>query len=154
MRTTIEEFLALDGILVSMTCGCSMRPLLRQSRDLVVIQQPVARLKKYDVALYRRGTKYILHRVIEVTPDCYLIRGDNTFTLETVPHNNVIGVLTGFQRNNKRYSVSNRYYMCYVRFWCAIYPLRALYVRGKNKARRLATKLGILPYLKKIFCHD
>lgn len=150
MTMTFEELLARDGVLVYKTRGISMRPLLRQNRDLVIIRPSTTRLKKYDVALYRRGKDHVLHRVIEVKPDCYLIRGDNTYLLETVPHSDVIGVLTGFQRNNKRYTVTDGRYRLYVRLWCAIYPLRAAFVRLRHKAGRLAARLGILPVLKKM----
>ena len=74
---TFEKLLEEDGKLVYRTRGVSMEPMLRQNRDLVVIEVPSSRLKKYDVALYRRGTSYVLHRVIGVKSDHYLIRGDN-----------------------------------------------------------------------------
>ena len=96
MTTTFEQLLAQDGRLVYKTKGTSMEPMLRQNRDLVIIEVPASRLKKYDVALYRRGESYVLHRVVDVKEDCYLIRGDNTYTLENVPDRAVLGVLTGF----------------------------------------------------------
>ena len=77
----LEEILTRDGKLVYRTKGVSMEPMLRQNRDLVVISVPSSRLRKYDVALYRRGGSYVLHRVIDVKDDGYLIRGDNTFSL-------------------------------------------------------------------------
>ena len=82
---TFEEVLTRDGKLVYKTKGVSMEPMLRQNRDLVTIEVPVSRLKKYDVALYKRGDRYVLHRVIGVKEGFYLIRGDNTYRLETVP---------------------------------------------------------------------
>ena len=83
------------------TKGRSMEPLFHQGRDIVIISPPNGRLKPMDVALYRRGKAYVLHRVIEVTEDGYLIRGDNTYALERVPEEAVIGVLTGFKRKGK-----------------------------------------------------
>ena len=41
-------------------------------------------LKKYDVALYKRGSSYILHRIIGIQNGEYLIRGDNTYRMEHV----------------------------------------------------------------------
>ena len=74
--STFEEILSKDGKLVYKTKGVSMNPMLYQNRDLVVIVPNKERLKKYDVALYRRGRSYVLHRVIEVNDDgTYLIRG-------------------------------------------------------------------------------
>jgi len=147
---TFEKMLAEDGRLVYRTRGVSMEPMLRQNRDLVVIEVPASRLKKYDVALYKRGTSYVLHRVIGVKDDHYLIRGDNTYALETVPDSAVLGVLTAFQRKGKKYSVTDRGYRCYARFWNAIYPLRTLRVRCRRMVVGVARRLGLLPLLKRI----
>ena len=59
MSMTFEDILARDGKLVYKTRGVSMEPMLRQNRDLVVIRVPSSRLKKYDVALYKRGDNYV-----------------------------------------------------------------------------------------------
>ncbi len=150
MSTTFEEILARDGVLVYKTRGVSMEPMLRQSRDLVTIRVLASRLKKYDVALYKRGDAYVLHRVIAVKKDHYLIRGDNTYALENVPGSAVIGVLTGFQRKGKRHEVTDRGYRLYGRFWNAIYPLRALFMRCRRLAVRAARKAGLLPVVKKL----
>ena len=151
MSATFEELLARDGVLVYRTRGVSMEPMLRQNRDLVVIRVPDSRLKKYDVALYKRGDAYVLHRVIEDRGDHYLIRGDNTYALENVPDAAVIGVLTGFQRKGKQHNVTEKGYRFYARFWTAIYPLRRFWVRLRGLTVRAARRLGVLPLLKKLF---
>ena len=143
MTTTFEEILSRDGTLVYRTRGVSMEPMLRQNRDLVIIQVPASRLKKYDVALYRRGNDYVLHRVMEVRPDHYLIRGDNTFSMENVPDEAVIGVLTGFRRKGKPVRIESAGYRFYVRFWQAVYPLRYVYWRCRRMAVRVARRMGI-----------
>ena len=138
---TFENLLARDGYLVYKTRGVSMEPMLRQNRDLVVIRVPASRLRKYDVALYKRGKDYVLHRVIGVGEDHYLIRGDNTYALERVEDASVIGVLTGFQRRGREHSVTDPGYMAYVRLWDGLYPLRALWVRGRRLAGRAVRRL-------------
>ncbi|MBR7021475.1 MAG: S24/S26 family peptidase [Lachnospiraceae bacterium] len=144
MSRSFEEYLAEEGKLVYKTRGVSMEPMLRQNRDLVVIEVPDGRLKRYDVAFYRRGNAYVLHRVIRVTEDgCYRIRGDNTYSIEIVPESDIIGVLTGFCRKGKEYTTDNRAYRRYVRFWCAIYPVRALWVRCRRLGGRILRKLGL-----------
>ncbi len=148
MSETFEHLLARDGYLVYKTRGVSMEPMLHENRDLVILQAPSSRLQKYDVALYRRGGVYVLHRVIRVKSDHYLIRGDNTYLLETVPDSAVIGVLTGFQRKGRSYQVTDGAYRIYVRIWCAIYPLRFFAVRCRRIAASAARKLGIHPFRK------
>lgn len=147
--SSFEDILAREGRLVYRTRGASMEPMLRQDRDLVIIRAADSRLRKYDVAFYRRGSDYILHRVIKVKEDSYLIRGDNTFSLEDVPDNAVIGVLTGFQRKGKEHSTDDRSYRRYVRFWNAVYPLRYAWRRFRRFGAKTARKLGILPSVKK-----
>ena len=149
---TFEDILARDGCLVYRTRGVSMEPMLRQNRDLVVIQVPSSRLRKFDVALYKRGEAYVLHRVIGVAAGHYLIRGDNTYSVETVPDSAVIGVLTSFQRKGIQHDVSDRSYRLYVYLWDVIYPLRHACFCLRHFAVRTARKLGILPSLKKMLC--
>ena len=143
MPRSFEEYLAEEGKLVYKTRGVSMEPMLRQNRDLVVIEVPDGRLKRYDVAFYRRREAYVLHRVIRVTEDGYRIRGDNTYSIEIVPESDIIGVLTGFCRKGKEYATDNRAYRRYVRFWCAIYPVRALWVRCRRLGGKILRKLGL-----------
>ena len=149
MSSSIEEILRRDGVFVYKTRGGSMKPMLRQNRDLVTIQVPHSRLKKYDVALYKCGEAYVLHRVIKVEPGRYLIRGDNTFVLEKVPESAVIGVLTCFLRNGKERLVTDRDYLFYVRFWQMIYPLRLLYHRSYRGLAGIARRIGLLQLIKR-----
>ena len=150
MSATFEELLERDGYLVYKTRGVSMEPMLRQNRDLVIIQAPVSRLNQYDVALYKRGDAYVLHRVIGVEKDHYLIRGDNTYTIERVPDSAVIGVLTSFRRKGKEITTKSRGYILYTRLWHALYPIRALCFCSKRKAAAVARRMGLLSMIKKL----
>lgn len=126
----IEDELRLHGAYASVTRGTSMRPLFKTHRDIVVIGRADGDLKKYDVALYRAPSgRYVLHRVVRVYPDRYLIRGDNTFIDEYIMKSDIIGVLTGFNRKGREYTVEGSGYRLYSRFWVLIYPLRKLCYR-------------------------
>ena len=142
--STFEELLEQDGRIVYKTKGSSMRPLLHENRDLVVILKKDGRLRRYDVALYRRGTAYVLHRVVGVRDEGYLIRGDNTYALERVPEDAVLGVLAGFTRKGTYHEVTDRGYVLYERVWCALYPVRAALIPGVRLVRRAARKVGLL----------
>ena len=141
--STFEEILKKDGRLVYKTRGVSMLPMLHQNWDIVVIVPPEGRLKKYDVALYKRGSSYILHRIIGTQDEEYLIRGDNTYRMEHVSQELVIGVLTGFVRNGKSYTVEDTGYQIYCRIWNAIYPLRKLLFLMRRIAGKIARMLGL-----------
>ena len=148
--TTFEEILSRDGRLIYKTKGFSMQPMLYQNRDLVIIENFEGRLKPYDVALYKRGRQYVLHRVLSLGDGVYYIRGDNTYSIETVPEVNVLGVLTAFVRNGKQHQVTERGYRFYSRFWHAIYPLRVFRLRFKSRLRKLLVKLGLLEPVKAV----
>ena len=64
----IEDVIAAEGMFVSTSVGTSMLPLIRDRRDTIIVTPPSGRLRKHDVALYRRGDRYILHRVVDVLP--------------------------------------------------------------------------------------
>ena len=131
-KSHIEQMLERDGVIVYKTRGVSMRPMLKQNTDLVTVRKFEGRLKKYDVPLYRRKTGgYVLHRIIGLKDDCYIIRGDNTFKKEYVPDSEVLGVLTEFKRKGRDHSVDSAGYKLYARFWNLIYPLR--WVMRKSK---------------------
>lgn len=134
----LEALLARDGFLIYKTRGVSMRPLLKEGRDLVTIRTFDGRLKKYDVPLYRRRDGgYLLHRIIEVKPDHYVIRGDNTFVKEHVPDKELVGVLVAFKRKGKDFTVDSRGYRLYAKLWNCIYPVRWL----AHKCRRFCGRI-------------
>ena len=66
----IENELQKNGVFASNTLGCSMQPLFKTHRDMVIIKRAEGALKKYDVVLYRdmKG-RYVLHRIIGVKED-------------------------------------------------------------------------------------
>ena len=95
----IEDVLREKGLYVSTTAGVSMNPMLRNRRDTIMVRPPEGRLKKYDVPLYRRGSAYVLHRIVKVLPDSYVICGDNCLEKEYgIREEQIIGVLVGFCR--------------------------------------------------------
>ena len=139
----IEKILESDGVYASVTSGTSMRPLFKTHRDMVILKRVDAPLKKYDVALYRIGNKYILHRVIGVDRErrVYIIRGDNTYAKEYIPEDNIIAVLAAFNRRGKRHEVTERGYRVYYVLWNFIYPVRYLVHGALAVARRLFRKI-------------
>ena len=114
-KRTIEEVIALHGKYIGPTVGISMLPMLKNRRDTIVVQAKTERLRPLDVALYKRGDAYILHRVLSVTDTGYIIRGDNCYANEIVPEKDVIGVLTEFFRKNKHYYCTDESYLRYVK---------------------------------------
>ena len=80
-KSSFEEELDKKGILVYTNKGNSMYPLIRQGKDVLIIKKCNTRLKKMDVPLYKRESgQYVLHRIIKVNENDYVIRGDNTYS--------------------------------------------------------------------------
>ena len=75
--STFEEELERNGILIYTNRGDSMMPLLRENRDLIHIRRVNGRCRKYDVPLYKRDSgQYVLHRILKVRKNDYVICGD------------------------------------------------------------------------------
>lgn len=130
---SIEEGLKKNGYHASTTVGYSMYPLLRDRRDNIVVRPCNGRLKKYDVPLYKRGDEYVLHRIIKVLPDGYVICGDNCIGKEYgIKDENILGVLTEIYRNGKKIDLNGFGYKFYVRACRFFYPARVAYskIRG------------------------
>ena len=130
---SIEQVLQETGIYVGPTVGVSMLPMLKNRRDTIVVKAKTERLKPLDVALYMRGGRYILHRVLSVTDDGYIIRGDNCYVDEIVPEETVIGVLTEFFRKKKHYFCTDERYLSYVKKRVNGYKLRKIFVLSWRK---------------------
>ena len=116
-----------------------MLPLIRQGRDLLVIERAQGRLKKYDVPLYRRDSgQYVLHRVLKVRKQDYVICGDNRWSKEYgITDRHILGVLTAVLRDGKELSVKDWRYRIYVHFWCDLFPIRAFLLKGIYVLKRM-----------------
>lgn len=133
-RQVLDEL----GVYVSTPVGQSMRPMLRGERDNILIEKYEGRLRRLDVCLYARADgKHVLHRVIRVRENDYVIRGDNCdYTERGITDADIIGRLTGFWRGDRFISCDkNRLYRLYSHIWPRLYPLHVLRIR---LVRRLA----------------
>ncbi len=139
----IDDVIAQDGVYVSTTSGVSMYPMLRDRRDTVIIEPYQGRLKKYDVPLYHRGDKYVLHRIVKVLPEGYVICGDNCLKKEYgISDREIIGVLTGFYRDGKEIDMNGYGYRCYARIWVWLYPFRAFIKLAGAALRKVVKRTG------------
>lgn len=140
----IEEILEKEGVFVSTTSGVSMYPMIRDRKDTIIIRPCTGRLHKYDVPLYKRGEKYVLHRIIKVLPESYVICGDNCMQREyDISDKEILGVLTEFYRGEKKVDLESKRYKCYVKIWCALYPFRYFYKRLRGILARVVKKMLI-----------
>ena len=148
-KQTIEDVLLTQGIYVGPTVGISMQPLLKTHRDSVVIKPKKERLKRLDVALYKRGDAYVLHRVLEVKDWGYIIRGDNCYSDEKIPEDAVIGVLVEFFRKGKHIFCQDEKYIRYAKRRIKTYKIRRFFVLLKCKIVSLMKKVLRLFFRRK-----
>ena len=146
-KLKIEDVLKEKGVYMGPTVGVSMLPMLKTRRDTIVVKPKTERLKRLDVALYKRGEDYILHRVLESVDGGYIIRGDNCYADENVPEDAVIGVLTEFFHKDKHILCTDEKYIRYVEKRLKTYKFRRFFVRIKRKifafGGKVLRKLGL-----------
>ena len=130
----IEELLDRDGSLTYKNVGSSMRPLIKENRDVLTIvkRDPTVPLKKYDVVLYhKRGNHYTLHRILKIKKDgSLIINGDHNSWLEKdIKQEDILGILTTIERKDKKIDLatSKKYYW-YCHTYIAIHPIRRFFL--------------------------
>lgn len=170
MTSTFEDILREDGILTYTNVGVSMMPLLRQGKDLMVIEDvqngrdiKMGRpLKQLDSVLFRRRNgQYVLHRIMDhgkahANSTLYRICGDNTCQLEPVMREMIIGRLIAVDRgaqkgekNNWHIDVESRGYRIYSWIMWGLWPWRRVWFPVKWKIKWvLKLPIRLIKFLK------
>lgn len=146
---SFEEELARNGKIAYTNVGVSMRPLIREGRDVMLIEAPISKgFCRWDTVLFRRPGvigrgAYVLHRILKVLPDgTYWIVGDNCISGEIVSEKDILGTLTQVNRDGKKtIYISDFSYKLYVLFWCKPYHLRFFILRVISFLRKVKRKI-------------
>ncbi len=140
------EELVKKGHLIVSPKGESMWPLIKTGRDTVLIEKTEGRLKKYDIPLYKdKIGRYIVHRVIKVTEDGYVICGDGVYYREyDVKDEDILGVVKGIYRKEKYISAESPLLKIYSRIWVGIIFMRKPIIIFKHKFTSLKRRLSRL----------
>ncbi len=137
----LKDELQAGHPVISFTSGISMEPLLHDKRKknaTHVLIMPVKGICKVgDMPLvFMDDGRYILHRIIRVDDKngkiFYLTRGDNCIGSEYVSQNSVFGVVDEIYYKNKTVKVTDEKYNRYVKVWMQIYPIRKVWMKGRN----------------------
>lgn len=155
-RKLVKENIGIDdaineyGSIVWNCKGQSMKPLIREKVDYVVIEKPDREIRPFDVVLYSRDTykpggggvqrDYVLHRVIRREGDEFIILGDNCVNMERVPADSIIGIMTGLKRNGKDYDLNGIRCRLYNSIWIKPYGIRKDITRLGFAAKRVGLK--------------
>lgn len=155
-RKLVKENIGLEdaineyGSIVWNCKGHSMKPLIRERVDYVIIEKPDRDIRPFDVVLYSRDTHnsdaegvqrdYVLHRVIRREGDEFIILGDNCVNTERVPVDSIIGIMTGLKRNGRDYDLEGLGCRLYNNIWVRPYRIRKEITRLGFAAKRRGLK--------------
>lgn len=134
-QDTAEDILGRGESFSSLAFGSSMEPLLCGGIDRVVVSPINGKLKKYDVVLYRKNTKLVLHRIVKVKGESYYIRGDNSFYTDRVDRRQIIGVMTYYYKGDEKKSVQGKKYKLYSFLRLKSWPIRRLFAKMFRKRK-------------------
>ena len=130
--TVVEAILNSGGTVNFNPRGTSMLPTLHNDGDRVVIKK-VDELNVNDIALYKRGSQLVLHRVVKVykhksnNSKGYGFCGDNQSKIEKIiPESSIVGKVITIYRKGKQINVNNNIYKAYSWLLFCSLPLRKL----------------------------
>ncbi|MBQ3284308.1 MAG: S24/S26 family peptidase [Ruminococcus sp.] len=136
-KSTFEQVIAEEGVLVYSNVGDSMYPLIKP-RDLLVIKKPELPMKRLDIPLYKRDNgQYVLHRIVGVRGDEYLICGDNRVDVERgITDRHIIGMLTDIIRDGESISVYSFKKRVYAHLWSDFRPIKRVIFRIRREFKK------------------
>ena len=145
-NVSIEAVLDELGFILHPIKGISMLPMLDQHRDNVYIVavkgDERGKLKKHDIPLYRRPNgQYVLHRILAVKKDHYIIRGDNLVTLEYIPFDWILGKTENYYKDGKECDLQNSEYLAYVKKITRFWRIKSLYYRIRGFGGRILRRI-------------
>ena len=99
--------------------GSSMFPLLRNEKDEVCLSPLTADPKMMDIVLFRFKGKHILHRIIDIKGDTYIIQGDGIYmSSEYCRRQDIVGIVTSLHKVGcKPISTSSALYRFFSVLW-------------------------------------
>ena len=122
-----------DGKDVIITArGNSMRPMVKNFRDAIILTSYSGGADVGDVILYKRESgSFVLHRIVDKGEDgSYVLMGDfQTVREEGIKETQIIASLSGYIRKGKTVSCSSKRYQRYKKRWTKSKTRRKLYIK-------------------------
>ena len=139
ITNTIEEVLRQEGKFIDVPVGNSMYPLLKHKQTAFVIETLNTKPRKNDVVLFKRGSAYVLHRIIRSLPnENFRIRGDNCLAYDNVKAEQILGIMTGFYKGERHIDCnSNIEYKIYMLYYRPLFWIRKAFGYGKRLLKRI-----------------
>ena len=115
LEPIIRKKISEGGKVIIEPKGTSMLPIIIQGEDKVELSPVSGQLKKYDIVFYkRRNGKFVLHRIIAVRKNDYILRGDNQIINEYgITDDMIIAVATAIIKDSKVIKTNDREFIKY-----------------------------------------
>ncbi|MCR4718889.1 MAG: hypothetical protein K5768_04585 [Firmicutes bacterium] len=123
--------------------GTSMLPLIRQNIDKVILTKAPQKLKKYDLPLYlRKNGQFVLHRVVGIDKNGYIMCGDNQSEREYgIKDEQILALACGLYRENDYISFDDKKYVNYCKKQVLKKRIYGIYLRFRRFAGRIKHKI-------------
>ena len=102
--------------------GNSMRPMLRDGRDGVVLRRYESEpIRVGDVMLFKYRAGYVLHRVIKIEDEQITFAGDGNYKIyEQAQRSEIVARMVAYVRVGRRVECKDREWQRYSRLWMAL----------------------------------
>ena len=139
LETIIREKIDEGAEVTIQPRGTSMLPLIRQGVDEVILKRAEGRLEKYDIPFYKRKNgQFVLHRIVKVRKNDYVLCGDNQTVYEYgITDDMIIAVVCGIKRDGKIIKTDNPEYLRYCKSHVRKQKIKGRLVRLRAVASKL-----------------
>lgn len=139
MEPMIHRALSMGGTFTFYPCGTSMLPTIREGRDQVILTALPDRLRRYQIILYKRADgAYVLHRIVGIQGDSYVMRGDNQYVNEPgIRREQMIAMAGGIVQDKKVIDPNKGRARVQDILWVESAQIRRLLLRVRGRCARL-----------------
>ncbi len=120
--------------------GVSMLPQIKQGDSVTIQEKKVYNRGDVVVFLYN-GIDLLMHRIVRKTPDAYWCKGDNSFRIESVKADEIVGYVTDI--NGTQVEAASK------EFVDASLHIGMLFVRNNYDVVKVMLKNEYIEYKKK-----
>lgn len=153
-KSSFIEILKKEEHLIYQINGNSMLPLLREGVNQVRLE-PSKGYKLYDVVLFLRKDEYVLHRIIKVKKDYFIIMGDNTLYEDKVYKSNIIAKMTGYYDGDRFISIDDKEYRDYLnKYIISVNPYKKKIIKPNDINRRYTVNEAVKAAYRTLFTYS
>lgn len=142
IQQILKKQLSEGGPFFLRVTGSSMEPFLRHERDhVILVSDEKFRLGSGEIIFFRRKDgSCILHRIIKMENDEFLVNGDAQIWTEWIQKEQILAVAEGIVRKGVYISCKNPIYRCSVKIWGLLRPIRRYIFVATSRIKKIFRK--------------